>query len=80
MSKLNAALQTSSEAQYTFDQIHSKNKLEGAFIVSTIGACRLGKIDTNDALEMAGVVKILFAKDIMGKNSFSLSTRKAIRR
>ena len=70
MSKLNAALQTSGEAQYTFDQFQYKKQLEGAFIVSTIGACRLGKIDTNDALEMPGVVKILFAKDIMGKNSF----------
>ena len=68
--KLNAALQTSGEAQYTLDQIPSKNQLEGAFIVSTIGACRLGKIDTKDALEMPGVVKILFAKDIMGRNSF----------
>ena len=75
MAKLNAALQTSGEAQYTFDQIPSKAQLEGAFIVSKIGACRLGKIDTSVASGMPGVVRILFAKDIMGKNSFMATPR-----
>jgi xanthine dehydrogenase/oxidase len=70
MTKLNAVLQASGEAKYTFDKMSLKNQLEGAFITSAQGACRLDKIDTTDALKMPGVVKILFARDIMGKNSF----------
>ncbi len=70
MSKLNAALQASGEAQYTFDKMSLKNQLEGAFIISTQAACRLDKIDTTDAMNMPGVTRIFFAEDIMGKNSF----------
>ncbi len=70
MSKLNAALQASGEAQYTFDKAALRNQLEGAFIISSQAACRLDQVDTTDAMNMPGVVKIFFAKDIIGKNSF----------
>jgi xanthine dehydrogenase/oxidase len=69
-SKLNAALQTSGEAQYTFDKIPLRNQLEGVFILSNQAACDLDAIDLNDALNVKGVVKILLAKDIPGLNSF----------
>lgn len=70
MSKLNAALQASGEAQYTYDKLPLRNQLEGVFIISSLAACRLDQIDTSEALAMPGVVKIFFAKDIKGTNSF----------
>ena len=63
-------LQTSGEASYVYDKTISKNELHGAFILSEIANCRLDQIDISDALNMPGVVKIIFAKDIPGNNSF----------
>ena len=63
-------LQTSGEASYIYDKTISKNELHGAFILSEIANCRLDQIDISDAINMPGVVKIIFAKDIPGKNSF----------
>lgn len=70
MKKLNAYLQASGEAQYVYDKTPLRNQLEGAFILSSRGACRIDKIDDSLALNMPGVVKIIYAKDIPGKNTF----------
>lgn len=70
MSKLNAYLQATGKAQYTYDKVPLKNQLEGAFIQSTIGACKIDTIDTSVAETMPGVVKIILSKDIPAANSF----------
>jgi xanthine dehydrogenase molybdopterin-binding subunit B len=44
--------------------------LHGVFIQSSIGNCNIDSIDTSAALGLPGVVKIIFAKDIPGINSF----------
>ncbi|RNA44115.1 xanthine dehydrogenase-like isoform X1, partial [Brachionus plicatilis] len=68
--KLNAYLQASGEAKYTYDKYSLKNQLEGAFIQSKIANCQIGSIDDSLAKNHPGVVSILYAKDIPGKNSF----------
>ena len=68
--KLNAYLQASGEAKYTYDNIALKNQLEGAFIQSKIANCRIESIDDSLAKNHPGVINILYAKDIPGKNSF----------
>lgn len=70
MPKLNAYLQASGEAKYTFDNIALKNQLEGAFILSQVGNCRINTIDDSEAKKMSGVHTILYAKDIPGENNF----------
>jgi xanthine dehydrogenase/oxidase len=71
MTKVNAYLQASGEAQYTYDRFAVRNQLEAVFIQSTVSACRIDTIDTTEALNMPGVVKILFSKDIPGINTFT---------
>ncbi len=66
-------MQTSGEALYVYDKAISKSELHGAFILSELANCRLDQIDISDAINMPGVVKIIFAKDIPGKNSFVAS-------
>ena len=70
MAKLNAYLQTSGEAQYVYDMPLGNNDLNATFIISSKANCRLDKVDLSRALKSPGVVKILLAKDIPGKNSF----------
>jgi xanthine dehydrogenase molybdopterin-binding subunit B len=53
-----------------YDKKTTKQELHGAFILSEMGNCRLDQIDTSIAQNMPGVVKIIFAKDIPGYNSF----------
>lgn len=68
--KLSAYLQASGEAQYVYDKIPLKNQLEGALILTSVGACEINNIDDKMATSMPGVVGILYAKDIPGRNSF----------
>jgi hypothetical protein len=68
--KLNAFQQASGEAQYVYDKTFSQNELHGAFIQSSLANCRIDSIDTSAALSIPGVVRIIFAKDIPGVNSF----------
>ena len=70
MKKLNAYLQASGEAQYVYDKTHNNRELHGVFIQSTSSNCNIDKIDTSIASTMPGVIKILFAQDIPGINSF----------
>jgi xanthine dehydrogenase/oxidase len=71
LKKLNAYLQASGEAQYVYDQTNNNSReLFGAFIKSTIGNCNIDSIDASAASALPGVVKIIFAKDIPGVNSF----------
>lgn len=53
------------------DKPAGKNELNGAFILSSIGAARLDKIDTSVALKMPGVYRIILAGDIKGTNTFT---------
>ncbi|CAF0756244.1 unnamed protein product [Brachionus calyciflorus] len=74
MPKLNAYLQASGEAQYTYDKIALHNQLDGAFILSEKSNCKIDSIDDNLARSLPGVVKIIYAKDIPGRNSFMPSS------
>jgi xanthine dehydrogenase molybdopterin-binding subunit B len=53
------------------DKRCGKTDLHGAFILSSIGAARLDKIDTSIALQMPGVYRIILAGDIPGVNTFT---------
>lgn len=69
MPKLNAYSQTSGQTKYIDDLTPSMNQLNGAFILSTVANATIEKIDVDEALAVPGVVKILFYKDIPGKNN-----------
>jgi xanthine dehydrogenase/oxidase len=70
MTKLNACLQASGEAQYVHDVPLSAQELHGAFVQATVCNSNIDKIDTSTALAMPGVVSVLLAKHIPGTNSF----------
>ena len=72
ITKLNAYYQTSGEAKYVYD-MQLTNQLYGVFIQSTASNCKLGAVDASEASKVPGVVKILFANDIKGENSFCLT-------
>ena len=67
MTKLNAYLQASGEAEYVYDMPAAPNQLYGAFILTQQANCQIDKIDDSTAMSQPGVVKILYAKDIPGK-------------
>ncbi|XP_021958024.1 xanthine dehydrogenase [Folsomia candida] len=70
MPKYEGAWQASGEAEYTTDIPKRPDELFGVFILSTIGSGTLKSIDATEALAMPGVVQLITAKDIKGKNNF----------
>ena len=69
MSKKNAILQASGEAEYVLDIPSLNNELHAAFITSTIGNCSIDQIETSEALSLPGVVQLIFAQDLKKKQS-----------
>jgi xanthine dehydrogenase/oxidase len=69
ISKLNAYYQTSGDSPYVYDLKPFPNQLYGVFIQSALANCDLVSINYDEALKMPGVVKVLLAKDIPGKNN-----------
>ncbi|XP_048577165.1 xanthine dehydrogenase/oxidase isoform X2 [Nematostella vectensis] len=68
--KLASKLQASGEAQYTDDIPFVGGELHAAFVISTLGNCKLDQIDTSEAMKMPGVVRFIDAKDIPGDNYY----------
>lgn len=68
MSKKNAILQASGEAEYVLDIPLLNNELHAAFITSTIGNCSIDQIETSEALSLPGVVQLIFAQDLKENN------------
>ncbi|EDO48189.1 predicted protein [Nematostella vectensis] len=68
--KLASKLQASGEAQYTDDIPFVDGELHAAFVISTLGNCKLDQIDTSEAMKMPGVVRFIDAKDIPGDNYY----------
>ncbi|XP_049875311.1 uncharacterized protein LOC126373277 [Pectinophora gossypiella] len=68
--KNEALIQSSGEVMYTNDMPPIPNEVFGAFVLSTIHAGELDQVDTVSVLEIPGVVTVLTAKDIPGKNSY----------
>ena len=73
--KLRENLQATGEAKYTND-IQSKFNdgecLYGAFVKSTVPLAIFEKMDTSIALEMNGVIDVLTAEDVPGKNDVDI--------
>ncbi|XP_035702304.1 xanthine dehydrogenase/oxidase isoform X3 [Folsomia candida] len=70
MPKYEGAWQASGEAEYTTDIPKRPDELFGVFILSTIGSGTLKSIDATEALAMPGVVRLITAKDVKGKNNY----------
>ena len=73
--KLRENLQATGEAKYTND-IQSKFNdgecLYGAFVKSTVPLAIFEKMDTSIALEINGVIDVLTAEDVSGKNDVDI--------
>ncbi|XP_022114711.2 probable aldehyde oxidase gad-3 [Pieris rapae] len=67
--KLEAIIQTSGEAAYVNDMPLGLNDVFAAFVLSTVHGGSVDSINY-DILETPGVLALLTAKDIPGKNSF----------
>ena len=74
MSKLNAYYQTSGEAKYVYDLPTFPNQLFGVFIQASVANCTIGTINTSEASKVSGVVKFIFAHDIVGMNDVARPT------
>ncbi|XP_043603195.1 indole-3-acetaldehyde oxidase-like isoform X2 [Bombus pyrosoma] len=68
--KLESIYQASGEAQYSNDIPPLSDEVFCAFVLTTVGAGKLDKIDASEALKMKGVIAFYTAKDIPGKNVF----------
>ncbi|XP_049875312.1 uncharacterized protein LOC126373278 [Pectinophora gossypiella] len=69
--KYEAMIQSAGEAQFANDIPPLPHEVFGAFVPSTIHSGEVDKVYT-DVLDIEGVEAILTAKDIPGKNSFTL--------
>lgn len=69
MPKLNAYSQTSGETKYVNDA-KVFNQLHGAFVLSKYANAKIDEINVDKAMNLSGVVRVLLAKDIPGKNNF----------
>ncbi|XP_052742256.1 uncharacterized protein LOC112057840 [Bicyclus anynana] len=70
--KLEALIQSSGEAQYVNDIPPMMNEVFAAFVLSTVYNGEVDEIDIEHALSLDGVVALYSAKDIPGKNSFTV--------
>jgi xanthine dehydrogenase/oxidase len=68
MSKKNAVLQASGEAEYVLDMPSLHNELHAAFIIATVGNCQIDQIDASPALSLPGVARVILAKDLSENN------------
>ncbi|XP_078042324.1 uncharacterized protein LOC144472818 isoform X2 [Augochlora pura] len=68
--KIEAAYQTSGEAQYMNDLPPMHNEVFCAFVLATVPNGKVGSIDASEALKMKGVVAFFSSKDVPGKNLF----------
>jgi len=72
MTKLSAMIQASGEAQYATDVPTQPAELAAAFVLTTQGNAKILGIDSSQAEQMSGFVKLLTASDIPqgGKNNY----------
>ncbi|KAG6464291.1 hypothetical protein O3G_MSEX014414 [Manduca sexta] len=70
--KLEALIQSSGEALYANDIPPQPNEVFGAFVLSTTHCGEVDKVHTDEILEIEGVIAVITANDIPGKNSFIL--------
>uniref|UniRef100_A0A1L8D6P5 Aldehyde oxidase-3 n=1 Tax=Plutella xylostella TaxID=51655 RepID=A0A1L8D6P5_PLUXY len=71
VTKLEAQIQASGEAQYVNDIPPLPREVFGAFVLSTVHIGEVDHIDASDVLETEGVVALYTPKDIPGINSFT---------
>lgn len=70
--KLEALPQCSGEAKYTNDLAPLKDEVFCAFVCATVVGAEIQEIDPKEALNIKGVIAFFSAKDIPGKNSFTV--------
>ncbi|XP_011551942.3 probable aldehyde oxidase gad-3 [Plutella xylostella] len=70
--KLEAPLQSAGEAIFTNDVPKIPHEVFGAFVLSTIHSGEIDTIDGSNVMKVKGVLAVYTAKDIPGKNSFTL--------
>nr|QLI62139.1 aldehyde oxidase 8 [Streltzoviella insularis] len=70
--KLEALIQSAGEAQYANDTPWLPREVFGAFVLSTIHVGEIDHIDTTEVLKIEGVLAVYTAKDIPGKNTFTV--------
>ncbi|KAG7302262.1 hypothetical protein JYU34_013757 [Plutella xylostella] len=71
VTKLEAQIQASGEAQYVNDIPPLPREVFGAFVLSTVHIGEVNHINASDVLETEGVVALYTPKDIPGLNSFT---------
>ncbi|XP_026741646.1 xanthine dehydrogenase/oxidase-like [Trichoplusia ni] len=69
--KLEAAIQSSGEANYVNDLPPLPREVFGAFVLSTVHSGEVDKVDTKEAMATDGVVAVYTSEDIPGVNSFT---------
>ncbi|XP_048477717.1 probable aldehyde oxidase gad-3 [Plutella xylostella] len=71
VTKLEALIQCSGEAEYIEDTPKIPGQVFAAFVLSTVPVAQIGEIDTSPAMALPGVIAFYTVKDIPGLNSFT---------
>ena len=75
VTKLEAEVQATGEAEYVGDIPARHDELHAAFVVTTQANCDVETVDPKPALEMDGVVEYIDHRNIPGKNTVTVTKK-----